>query len=113
MLLIHVIVALTHILQLLITRRSSACWDTVEDIITLAQISRTETKDLLNTGGGISRFSTMALNTRIRSSPAGPGDTEKGLADSNEEGPGILQLIVCSDTEDGGLDRVQVDEEYS
>ncbi|KAM0797048.1 hypothetical protein BDR22DRAFT_489214 [Usnea florida] len=67
-LLFHKIVALTHTLQLVLTRYSSHSWDSAEELIVLAQVSRTDTKDLRHTSAGIKRFSTMALNTRVRAS---------------------------------------------
>lgn len=42
----------------------------------LAQVSRTDTKDLRNTSAGIKRFSTMGLNTRVRTSGSGAGEGE-------------------------------------
>ena len=79
-LLLHMVVALAHTLYLLFTRLSSASWDTVEELIVLAQVSTTDTKDLRNTSAGIKRFSTMALNTRVRTSGSGVGGSEEKVA---------------------------------
>ena len=76
-LLLHLIVALGHTLYLLLTRYSSASWDTVEELIVLAHVSRTDTRDLRNTSAGIKRFSTMGLNTRVRTSGSGAGGGEE------------------------------------
>lgn len=76
-LLLHIIVALAHTLYTFFTRLSSGSWDTVEELLVLAQVSRTDTTDLRNTGAGIKRFSTMALNARVRASGSGAGGKEK------------------------------------
>ena len=60
----------------MLTRYSSASWDSAEELIVLAQVSRTDTKDLRHTSAGIKQFSTMALNTRIRASGSGAGGGE-------------------------------------
>ena len=57
----------------MLTRYSSDSWDSAEELILLAQVSRTDTKDLRHTSAGIKRFSTMALNTRVRASGSGAG----------------------------------------
>lgn len=75
-LLLHMIVALAHTLHLLLTRYSSASWDTLEELVVLAQVSRTDTKDLRNTSAGIKRLSTMGLNTRVRTLGSGAGGAE-------------------------------------
>lgn len=56
-LLLHLIVALGHTLYLLLTRYSSASWEMVEELIVLAQVSRTDTKDLRNTKRGHQKVS--------------------------------------------------------
>lgn len=76
-LLLHMVVALIHTLYLLFTQLSSASWDTMEEFIVLAQVSRTDTKDLRNTSAGIKRFSTMARNTRVKTSGPGAGGGEE------------------------------------
>ena len=76
-LLLHLMVALGHTLYLLLTRYSSASWDTVEELIVLAHVSRTDTRNLRNTSAGIKRFSTMALNIRVRTSGSGAGGGEE------------------------------------
>ena len=43
----------------------------------LAQVSRTDTKDLKNTSEGIKRVPTMASNTRVRTSGSGAGGGEE------------------------------------
>ncbi len=43
----------------------------------LAHVSRTDTRDLRNTSAGIKRLSTMALNTRVRTSGSGAGGGEE------------------------------------
>ena len=75
-LLFHIIVALSHTIQVVLTRYSSASWDSAEELIVLAQVSRTDTKDLRHTSAGIKQLSTMALNTRIRASRSGVGGGE-------------------------------------
>lgn len=87
-LLLHLIVALGHTLYLLLTRYSSASWDTVEELVVLAHVSRTDTRDLRNTSAGIKRFSTMALNTRVRTSGsrAGGGEEKVELLIGGEDG---------------------------
>lgn len=71
--LLHMVAAFGHILHLLLTRYSSASRDTVEESVVLAQVSRTDTKDLKNTSEGIKRVPTMASNTRVRTSGSGAG----------------------------------------
>ncbi|CAD6590448.1 MAG: hypothetical protein ASARMPREDX12_004370 [Alectoria sarmentosa] len=85
-LLLHMVAALAHTLYLLFTRLSSASWDTVEELIVLAQVSTTDTKDLRNTSAGIKRFSTMALNTRVRTSGSGAGEEKVELLIGGAEG---------------------------
>ena len=84
----HMVAALARTLYLLRTRLSSASWDTVEELTVLAQVSRSDTKDLTNTSAGIKRFLKMTLNTRVRVSGYGAvgGEEKVELLIGGEEG---------------------------
>lgn len=69
MLSLHIIVAIAHTTRLLLTERSSACWETFEEFVLLAQVSKTDTDDVANCCAGIKISSTMGLNARIRPIP--------------------------------------------
>ena len=83
------LIAFIHILYLLKTKRSSACWDTIEELLLLARTSDSATKgtSLENTSAGISTFSTMALPTCIRTRAT------DGSNDDQED----LQLLIGED----------------
>lgn len=95
------ILALGHTMHLLITGYSSASWDTAEELIVLAQVSRTDARDLRNTSAGIKRFSTMALNARVRASGVGAG----GGAEEK------VELLIGGD-ECKGMGEVEAEKEY-
>ena len=62
---------MAHTLYLLLTRHSFDAWDTVEEFVALARVSKTDTRGLKNVSAGIRRFKTMGLNTRIRTVDTG------------------------------------------
>ena len=78
--------ACAHTVRLLLTRRSSACWDTVEEFILLAKTSESVPKNspLKNTSAGTRLFRTMALKARIR----------VGLVGENTPREEKLQLLI-------------------
>lgn len=100
-LIIYMLVALTHIAHLLVFRRSSECWDTLEEFMVLAQTSVAHTQDLDNTCAGIKRFRTMGLNSRIRRT-----------TNSTKEGHEELQLLIDRTGLDAGTGEVKPGEEY-
>ena len=65
-LLLHALLAVIHTCELLWTRRSSSCWDTVTELLTLAHNSRPSDKALKNTGAGITQLATFSKLARIR-----------------------------------------------
>ncbi|KAJ4371451.1 hypothetical protein N0V83_004668 [Neocucurbitaria cava] len=65
-LLIHLVVATGHTILLLVTHRSSSCWDSLPELISLAQQSTPSTVALRNTAAGIYRLSTFRHIARIR-----------------------------------------------
>lgn len=102
---VYIFIAFAHILRLLSTRRSSVCWDTVEELVLLAKTSdsRTEGTPLKNTSAGISLFPTMALRNRIRGR----------AADERKEGQEELQLLIEKDfSRDDGTQEVKDGKEY-
>ncbi|KAK5947754.1 hypothetical protein OHC33_011217 [Knufia fluminis] len=70
-LLAHAVLASFHMLWLIIRRRVSRSWDSIAELLALAQNSHPPDKALQNTGGGISHLRTYATiaNIRIRSRP--------------------------------------------
>jgi len=62
----HILFALSHIIELVITGRSSGCWDTVTELLALMQNSRPARNALRNTGAGIYELTTYAKVAAIR-----------------------------------------------
>ena len=104
----YAVVALTHTLPLLKTRRSSGCWYTPEELLVLAQTSKTNTKELTNTSVGVKRLSTMALRARIRIVQGGTRETEI----AKNEGQEAVQLVIDVTNSDPWMGRVEPKEEY-
>ncbi|KIX00567.1 uncharacterized protein Z518_09632 [Rhinocladiella mackenziei CBS 650.93] len=69
----HATIAFVYTGYVLWTRRTSGCWDTIEELVALAHSSR-PTSALANTSTGIHRSSTMSQRVRIRVSPESPGE---------------------------------------
>ncbi|USP81540.1 hypothetical protein yc1106_08814 [Curvularia clavata] len=63
---LHLTMALAHMLFSIIRRRSSSCWDSVPELISLAQQSSPSKVALENTTTGIERMSTFKKRARIR-----------------------------------------------
>ena len=86
--LLHMVPAFGHSLYLLLTRYSFASRDTVEEPVMLAQVSRTDKKDLKNTSEGVKRSPTMVSNMRVRTlgSGAGGGEEKVELLVGGEQG---------------------------
>jgi hypothetical protein len=62
----HILLALGHTIWLLYRRQSSGCWDTITELVTLAQNSRPAHKVLKNTSTGIKYLGTFAKVGKIR-----------------------------------------------
>lgn len=62
----HILIAITHTIWTLRKRQSSACWDSVTEILVLAQNSKPAFPALENTAAGIRYSSTYAKNVVIR-----------------------------------------------
>ena len=104
-LLLYILIAFAHTLRLLVTRRSSVCWDTIEELVLLAKTSdyRTLGTPLKNSSAGISWLPTMALRTRIRSK----------AADESIDGQEELQLLIEKDvSRDDGTQKVKDGKRY-
>jgi len=69
-LLVHATLASVHVLWLLLRNRVSRSWDSIAELIALAQNSQPAEKVLQNTGAGIGLFHTFATMARIRVRPA-------------------------------------------
>lgn len=70
-LLLHILIALVHSGWIILgTGESSGCWDSVIELVVLAQNSRPAPSALRNTAAGIKRSSTFAKNVNIRSMKA-------------------------------------------
>ena len=65
-LLIHILLAFAHIVELLIIRQSSSCWDTVTELLVLMQNSRPAPNALKNTCAGIKELGTFGKVAIIR-----------------------------------------------
>ncbi|MCJ1389676.1 hypothetical protein MMC18_002533 [Xylographa bjoerkii] len=65
-LLIYILLALYHAVEIVFTRRASACWDTITELLALMQNSRPATLALKNTCAGIKELSTYAKVAIIR-----------------------------------------------
>ncbi|MCJ1353161.1 MAG: hypothetical protein MMC33_003146 [Icmadophila ericetorum] len=70
-LLIHILLALCHIIEMLITRQSSSCWDTVTELLALMQNSRPAPTALKNTCAGIMELGTFGKLAIIRATRPG------------------------------------------
>lgn len=64
--LLHLAIALAHTILLLLRRRSSASWDSIPELLALAQQSQTSVLALQNTAAGIQCPSTYQQRARIR-----------------------------------------------
>lgn len=70
-LLLHILIALVHSAWIILwTGESSGCWDSVIELVVLAQNSRPAFSALGNTGAGIKRSSTFAKKVNIRPTKA-------------------------------------------
>jgi len=67
---VHATLASVHVLWLLLRNRVSRSWDSIAELIALAQNSQPAEKVLQNTGAGIGLFHTFATMARIRVRPA-------------------------------------------
>lgn len=65
-LIVHVLLALGHTLQLIYFKRSSSAWDSIAELLTLSLNSRPPTHVLKNTSAGIDQFDTYKRVTKIR-----------------------------------------------
>ncbi|KAL8856081.1 MAG: hypothetical protein Q9178_007276 [Gyalolechia marmorata] len=64
--LFHLIIALAHTIFCVYRGTSSGCWDTIAELLTLAQNSKPFTVPLRNTAAGIKRGGTFSKKARIR-----------------------------------------------
>ncbi|KAL8917121.1 MAG: hypothetical protein Q9208_008160 [Pyrenodesmia sp. 3 TL-2023] len=64
--LFHLLIALAHTIFCLYRGTSSGCWDTITELLTLAQNSQPSTVPLRNTAAGIKKGSTFSKKARIR-----------------------------------------------
>ena len=69
----HLLIALGHTVLILVTKRSSGCWDTLPELLALAQQSPPSKTALHNTATGIYKLGTSRQRTRLRVSES---DTE-------------------------------------
>jgi hypothetical protein len=65
-LLIHLAIALGHTVLMLVTRTSSGCWDTVPELLAVAQQSEPSKVALQNTATGVYRMRTFGQRARMR-----------------------------------------------
>ena len=65
-LLLHSLLALVHTAELIWTRRHSSCWDTITELLALAQKSLPAAQTLKNTGAGITQIRTFAKTAKVR-----------------------------------------------
>ncbi|KAI4141973.1 MAG: hypothetical protein L6R39_005127, partial [Caloplaca ligustica] len=72
--LFHLAIALAHTIYCLYRGTSSGCWDTITELLTLAQNSQPATVTLRNTAAGIKKGPTFAKKARIRTAGLGAGD---------------------------------------
>jgi hypothetical protein len=68
-LLVHIILATGHIIFVMVKRQSSASWDSISELIALAQNSRPSYIALANTAAGITERRTYGRLARIRARP--------------------------------------------
>jgi hypothetical protein len=126
-----------HVSQDLLTRRSTTCWDTVEELLLLAKSSApsyayrpympTKEKNhqahgsssgLDNTSAGIQSFKTMGLRTRIKAlcsqrSPTKPGEVQNPEKMDRHIPCEELQLLIEGDDADNDdFSRPREDVEY-
>jgi hypothetical protein len=62
----HMAIALAHIVWVLCTRATSGCWDTITELLVLAQNSQPAWNALENTCAGIKHLHTFAQRSRVR-----------------------------------------------
>ncbi|KAF4624806.1 hypothetical protein G7Y89_g13362 [Cudoniella acicularis] len=77
-LLAHLVLALGHTIYLLIWRKSSGCWDTIPELLTLAQNSRPAHSALRHTSTGIKNLHTYAQVAKVRATRPLNTDIECG-----------------------------------
>lgn len=65
-LLLHILIALLHMVWVFWRRESSGCWDSITELVVLAQNSRPAFSALQNTAAGIKHSSTFAQQVVIR-----------------------------------------------
>jgi len=62
----HTLLAVAHTIWLLCKRQSSGCWDTITELLTLAQNSSPAHKKLKNTSAGIKCLGTFSKVAKVR-----------------------------------------------
>ena len=65
-LLLHIAIALVHSAWIILTRESSGCWDSITELLALAQNSRPAFYALRNTAAGIKHSATFSRRINIR-----------------------------------------------
>jgi hypothetical protein len=93
----HVFLALAHTIVLVVTKRSSAAWDSINELIVLAYNSSARPGAFENCNSGIELAKTLEKKVRI--------GTRQG-----DDGHVQVELVVCAD--DKGAGRVVVGEKY-
>ncbi|KAL8840142.1 MAG: hypothetical protein Q9176_003990, partial [Flavoplaca citrina] len=71
--LFHLVIALAHTIFCVYRGTSSGCWDTIAELLTLAQNSQPFTVPLRNTAAGIKRGRTFSKKAKIRTVRQGAG----------------------------------------
>ena len=81
----HIFIAIAHTVWMLRKRQSSGCWDSVTEILVLAQNSKPAHSALKNTAAGIKNVSTYAKKVIIRPTRSLNGDSADHLEMIYEE----------------------------
>jgi hypothetical protein len=95
-LLAHALLALGHIVWVLFDRRTSRSWESVSELIVLAQNSMPSFKILANTGAGIEKTRTFAQLARIRA-----------RNDADNEDEARVELVFEHETTEGTIPVTQ------
>ena len=87
----HALIALTSVIWTVWKRNGSGCWDTITEVLVLAQNSRPAAKALMNTCAGIGKLKTYSQKAEIRVTSV----------DENNEGKSNHLELIFPDDNDG------------
>ena len=107
LLLVYVLMAVIHICWLLKKRRTSRSWNTISELIALAQNSRPALQSLKNSGAGIKSMKTFGQVAKIRIRQQRPESSELEHVELVFEDDMAPTAMTSDSVSDKGIDRAK------